>query len=204
MDIPLAIFLRILSMEQYSLPISSLRQMAFCPRIPYFTQILGLIVKYPIWTSQGIEFHKSMETLVRRRDLARYQLNNAKQVFSANVSSSKLKLHGTADLILITDADVFPVEFKRNMSLTKGTIAQLIAYGLAAEDTYKKSFNIGFVFGSGHNKVKVIERNKDNLAVFERYYGDLTHMMDSGIFPDSPASVNQCTQCEFLKHCNDR
>ena len=148
-------------MEQYSLPISTLRQMAFCPRIPYFNQILGLQIKYPIWTNQGIEFHKSMESLSKRRSLERFNLLATTKIYRANVSSTKLMMHGIADLILISSNSVYPVEFKSNTSLTKGTVAQLIAYGIAAEETYGKKFSLGLILGSGHNKVKTVERTTD-------------------------------------------
>ena len=179
-------------MEQYSLPISTLRQMAFCPRIPYFTQTLGLQIKYPIWTNQGIEFHKSMESLSRRRSLERFNLLATTKIYRANVSSTKLMMHGIADLILISSNRDYPVEFNSNTSLTKGTVAQLIADGFAAEETYGKNFSLGLILGSGHTKVKTVERNTYTEGIFIAYYKKLILLLESSTFPDSSASPEKC------------
>jgi CRISPR-associated exonuclease Cas4 len=57
----------------YSLPISLIRQYCFCPRIPYFQELLKLNPKRPQWVKQGEKLHQQQQKVFKHRVKQNYQ-----------------------------------------------------------------------------------------------------------------------------------
>lgn len=188
-----------------SIPISLLRQYIFCPRIPYFSELLGYKMQAPIWTEQGQDFHLDMEKLILRRIPTKYGMTNPKTQKRVNVISEKLELHGIVDFIFYNDKYVVPVEFKiSGIKPSKGQELQLLAYGYALEEMKGLTFERGyFVMGSNKKPFPVFpSESKFNevLSIKKLIIGDQATML----MPESSASISKCTQCEYLNLCNDR
>lgn len=116
-----------------------------------------------------------------------------------------MRLHGIADMILEGDDQVIPVEFKARMDgLRKGTIAQLMAYGLLANEYFKKTFLRAVIIVGLKNRVISFENNSENLNTFMTTRERLFQVVEQSELPDSSATKHQCGQCEYLKFCNDR
>src|SRR3989344_8100597 len=103
-------------MKPYSLPVHLLRQHVFCPRIPYFIEGLGITPEAPLWVQQGQDYHARQEQLSRDRTLKRFGLEHATRQFRVHLSSTRLGTHGIADALLETATEVYPVEFKTELS----------------------------------------------------------------------------------------
>lgn len=189
----------------YSLPISLIRQHCFCPRIPYFQELLKLNPPKPAWVKQGEDLHKGQEKAFKHRTLKRFGLVEAKQEFNVFVSDGDLQLHGAVDSILIGSEEIYPIEFKLSgHKPAKGQILQLTAYAMAAECQYGLPANRGFILfedrGKTHPVVFSEEYREQVIVIRDRILADL----EKSRLPDSPATPAQCTQCEYLNHCNDR
>lgn len=192
-------------MKSYSLPVSLIRQYLFCPRIPYYIEVMQLKPERPVWTQQGQEYHKHQKRLFKDRTLKRFNLENAQLKFNQQLQHSKYPFHGIADALLENDKFICPVEFKLyGEKPTKAQIYQTICYGLLAEANTNKIFNRCFILFEKKGKTHSFEvdqtlKNKVIKTVIETI-----DMLDTGLLPDSPASRHQCSQCEFLTFCNDR
>lgn len=192
-------------MEAYSIPISLLRQTAFCPRIPYFVEVLGLAVNSPLWVRQGIDEHKQAEKRLHKRTLIWLGIEKADTIYRAKVRSEQFQLHGIIDMLLVGQNEICPVEFKSGNSRTgRGIIAQVYAYGIAAQETYDKVFNHGLLVDNATNRVRELKNSDDNREAFENLYNEMCLAINASTLPDTAASEHQCSQCEFFKHCNDR
>ena len=53
--------------DSFSVPVSLLRQYAFCPRIPFFYLIRNLHPPFRPWVKQGLGFHEKTQMLAKRR-----------------------------------------------------------------------------------------------------------------------------------------
>lgn len=189
----------------YSLPVSLLTQFHFCPRIPYFQELLKIKPFYPQWVDQGREFHESQKQIFKHRTLKRFGMETAKQTFNIKLHSITLQIHGILDSLLISTTNVYPVEFKlSNRKPQRGQIIQLTAYAMLLEDQMKQSCSKGFILCGKKGKCypiditdfyrdKVLKTKNEILSCFEKSY-----------LPDSSASSSQCTQCEYINYCNDR
>jgi CRISPR-associated exonuclease Cas4 len=191
--------------EETSIPVNILRQYIFCPRIPYFTEVLGITPEKPLWVDQGQHFHKVQIDLNKHRKLKRFGLSEAKTEYNVVLNSQKLGIHGVADIILITQDSVFPVEIKISFSpFYKGHVLQAIAYGVMAQEKYSRNFSTAFIMHSQKGEVKSFAFNKQWDDLLAKTVKGLREIITSGLMPDSSASLPQCGQCEFLNFCNDR
>src|SRR5690625_3753846 len=123
-----------------SLPASLIRQHVFCPRIPFYNEVLSINPGDRPWQSQGVSYHKRQEMLVRRRRLERFGLSEATLKTNISLYSEKKSLHGICDALLINEEQVVPLEFKLSSSFQprRGHILQLAAYGVLAEEQFGK------------------------------------------------------------------
>lgn len=192
-------------MKRSSLPAHLIRQHAFCPRIPYFIEGLGIAPERPLWVQQGQDYHARQERLTKDRTLGRFGLDRATRHFQVRLSCQRLGAHGIADALLETEGQVYPVEFKTELSATgRGQVLQLIAYGIMAEATRRKRFTAGFLLYGRKGKTQRIERTEALVEEVGRTIEAIWRNLAAARMPESAASTAQCGQCEYLNYCNDR
>ncbi|MBQ9431085.1 MAG: CRISPR-associated protein Cas4 [Kiritimatiellae bacterium] len=194
-----------MTFQPYSVSVSLLRQFCFCPRIPYFHMVAKINPATPLWVQQGIDHHARIERLMRRRTLSRFGISHAETCFNVKLVSERYALHGTADMILVGEDQVIPVEFKERMpNSQRGVITQLMAYGLLAEEQFGKPFRRAIVLLGENGKIITFENEKNHYALFEETRKRLMAIIGNESFPDSDSTASKCGQCEYIKYCNDR
>lgn len=186
-----------------NIPIHLLRQWAFCPRVAYYQELLGLQVAKPLWVKQGENRHELLEGLLKRRSLRKYGVETAKLRFNQEVSCTELGVHGTVDALLETDAFVFPIEFKtvpKPKSL--GHRLQVWAYMQSCSERFDKPCPRGFLVGN--KKIHEFSIDHKNELQLHSQVSALRAMLAQAVKPSTQASVHQCAQCEYYNFCNDR
>ena len=191
--------------ENYSIPVNLLRQWYFCPRIPYYQELLGTQVVRPPWVKQGNEYETIQQKLFKRRNLSRFGLSEGTLHTQVHMNSSEEPFHGIADLIIETAAYVYAVEVKLNIDkVGKGVVAQLVALSMLAEEHYQKSATDAFILYGRQSQVKCLSVDSDMRKEVRQTAYQIQDMLISGVKPSSPATEYQCAQCEYLNYCNDR
>ena len=192
-------------MQSYSIPIRFLRHYCFCPRIPYLAELVGITPKTTLWVQQGIDYHTRLERLMKRRTLKYFNLESPVLHTHISLQSNRYGIHGIADCILEDYEEVVPVEFKSQMkSLQRGTLMQLIGYGLLAAEKYKKPFKQAFVIVGEKRKIIPVKITTETIAQFNQTLTNLKCTLQCATLPKSSATEHQCAQCEYIKFCNDR
>lgn len=194
-----------LATMSYSLPVHLLRQYCFCPRIPWYQEVLGLRPIRPLWVQQGENFDTRQPRLFRQRTLLRFGLQTAHREFGVSVASEQLHMHGRVDCVLKTETELFPVEIKlAGRKPDRGHILQLAAYGMLLAATYRKPVRRGFILMGKRGKSWAIEINQQLRREVCRVRDSILLVLEEARMPDSSASIAQCGQCEYLNWCNDR
>lgn len=189
----------------YSIPISLLRQYCFCPRIPYFQELLKLNPPRPEWVKQGEILHQKQATIFKHRTLKRFSLESAQQQFEVFVQSDYFHLHGIIDSTLTTDSHLYPIEIKLSGNKpTKGQIMQLTAYAMVAKQQFDLVCNKGFILFGQKGKTFPINIDYSMEKKVMKISQNILNDLEKSCLPDSSATATQCTQCEYLNHCNDR
>ncbi len=186
-------------------PINLLRQAQFCPRIPYFSHLVGLRSKSPLWVEQGSDHHNLELKRIKRRSLERYGIENPKFLRNVFLESKSIGVHGLADGLIIGTSKGCVVEFKLGkQSIHKGAMIQLNAYAMIAEEQFGIKFEHNFFVVEKMGKmipVPLTERSRKQVLEAR---DSLLRILNSPLLPQSPATPHQCGQCEYLWRCNDR
>ena len=127
-----------------------------------------------------------------------------KNYYNFSMKNDELKLHGIADMIVVTHDAVYPVEFKLSAKNKKrGDILQLVAYAMLAKMCFKKSCPVGFLVGRGRvlHKISIDEEKCEQVT---KIVQKICIMLEKGHKPESSASLAQCSSCEYINFCNDR
>lgn len=190
--------------EEESLPVNLLRQLIFCPRIPFIREVMGVCAPEQVWMKQGDQDHEAMERRLQRRIVKPYGFDEAVKHRRCSMRSAKLGIHGIADWILEGKEHLAVIEYKSSKyAPSRGARIQLAAYGMLAEEHFDKDCpHLFFLWGEKKRKVLALNDGlrQEVLHAVER----LQSVIDSGIMPYSSATAAQCTQCEHLNVCNDR
>jgi len=187
----------------YEIPISLMRQYYFCPRIIYFTEVMGIKPFEPVWVRMGSENHNKQEKLFHRRVIGRFGIEEAEYLYNVRLFSPAYGINGICDLVLSGDTFVYPVEIKTG-KIHKGHFAQIAGYAVCLEEKYGKKADKGFISQGSKGKVTCINIDLDMKNLLKECLKAIREIIDSQVMPDSSASIHQCGQCEFLNFCNDR
>jgi CRISPR-associated exonuclease Cas4 len=189
----------------FSLPVHLLRQHRFCPRVPWFQELLNFKPPQPQWVRQGVAFHQHQESVFRHRTLKRFGLEQASKHFHLPVQSGRWQMHGIVDCALETETAVYAVEIKMaGRKPAKGHILQVVAYGLLLADMRAKPCPRAFVVIEQRGKTWPVEIMPSHIDQVIRIRNEILNNLERACMPDSAATDAQCTQCEYLNHCNDR
>lgn len=194
------------SLSESTFPISLLRQCCFCPRISYFQEVMQLQLTDKPWMKQGVDHHLRQTMLSRRRNLSRFGIAEDARVLSdVYVRSKKLGCHGIADMMLETTNSLYLVEFKiSELKPVKGHILQVAAYAIAAEEQFHKPVSGVYILYGDRGKTFDVELSAALRRQVETTVTRVNSLLNGASMPDSPASAEQCGQCEYLNFCADR
>jgi CRISPR-associated exonuclease Cas4 len=184
---------------------SDLTQYYYCKRKVYFLRVAGV---QPV-TRRKMELGKEEQTreykrLLERKDLFGVPREDVAQVMHRKfVSSNKLKLKGTIDvLMLLKDGNGVPVEIKysddteANLSRKK----QIFAYILLCEEALNLKCPFGILYFSKQNRsIKLMPSEGDKLSVI-RDLEKIWEMFRTETLPRR-APEWKCNYCEVKRYC---
>jgi len=189
----------------FSIPASLIRQHCFCPRIPWYNEVLQLNPGDRPWQRQGVDYHTRLEMLNKRRRLSRYGLDKGTLKHQVSLRHPDVGIHGIADAIIFHDGKLSVLEFKISGSKpTRGQRLQLVAYAIMAENHFSKNCDQGFIVYGERGKTVKIEINQPLRSKTLETIAAIKHNLGKPLLPVSSASSEQCGQCEYFNFCADR
>jgi len=190
--------------NEVELKVSDLKQYHYCPRVVYYQYIMPVDRKPTYKMDKGKSVQEEIEVLEARRKLKAYGLQDGKRKFNPWLRSEKLRLSGKLDLLIETDSDLYPVDFKYTKGRPfKNHIYQLGGYALILEDKYKKPAQNGFIYLIPQKDAVIFDLTEglkeDCLKTLEL----IREMLKTESFPDAPSRRAKCTDCEYQNYCRD-
>lgn len=189
-----------------SFTVTDLRQYTYCPRIPYYSYVVPLQRPVTRKMQEGIEVHAEQGERERRRNLSKYGLKGqAERHEDVWLSSARLGLSGRLDMVLTTDDEAIPVEYKNG----RGPVGvnhrvQLTAAALLVEERWglpvRRAF-VHFVPTGRHSEVPITDELRARVEVA---LAALRDMVERETMPPPTPVLGRCTECEFRRFCNDR
>lgn len=186
------------------IPISYLRQFCFCPRIPWFKTVMQFEPPEQAWVKQGKAWHNTQQQLHKKRVVSTIEPPFERKT-DFYVKEANLGLHGYIDEISYNQDIGVVVEYKSDTQApNKGQKLQLAAYAMAAASQLNIRVEHGVLLkGSGYKQFKVAMSNELKLEVI-KISEKVRESMSKASLPTSSAQTAQCSQCEYLRYCNDR
>lgn len=192
--------------KSFSVPVAMLRQYCFCPRIVFFQEVQGLAPAEPPWVRQGVDAHRRVAMLEKRRGLRRLGLDAGERRFDVPLCSERLGLHGIADGVVIGDGWVAALEFKPEISRVRPAHwVQAVAYGMLAEEQFARPLRcVALLYGPRGQTAVCAGDLAAEKARAAATVAAVRRLLASPLPPPSDAAPDKCAQCEYFNFCNDR
>jgi CRISPR-associated exonuclease Cas4 len=191
-------------MSELQLKVSDLKQYHYCPRVVFYQYALPVEHKVTYKMEKGKAAQDEVERLESRRKLKRYGLRDGARRFNVWLSSEKWKLSGKLDLVIESEAEVYPVDFKYTRGKPyRNHVFQLAGYALILEDHYGKPVNHGFVYLIPQEDAVVYEMTGELKEECVTTLGEIRRMIEGERFPEPPAQRAKCADCEYQNYCRD-
>lgn len=189
------------------LTVSDLRQYEYCARIPYFTHVLGLQRKRPTTykMEEGRLEHEHVSELEERRSLRSYGLTRGERQFNVPLHSPNMQLTGLLDMLILTEDEAIPVEFKNDLHNRVGPNhkRQLAAYSLLIEEKWHLPVNRAFVHFIPTRQSREVILSSEAKTQLIGQLNKLRTMLEREALPDPTVHPGRCTDCEFRNFCPD-
>ena len=153
---------------------------------------------------QGVQWHESQSPRHKRR-VCRCIEEPVKRKTNVYVRSYRLNIHGYIDELILNDKQCVIVEYKIDHG--KPTLAQklqLVAYHMAAQESLAQDVVASILLKGNARKQYQINLTDDLTSILFNVLSDLNKLLGQHRLPHSSASEAKCTQCEYLRYCNDR
>ncbi|MGQ9469554.1 MAG: CRISPR-associated protein Cas4 [Nitrososphaerales archaeon] len=192
--------------EEEYIAISDIKQYHFCPRIIYFSKVLGVRERLTESEEKGREAHNDFHMKEKRRTTL-FGLKSIKptQKWTAlYIRSEKLKLHGSLDMLIKNNDEFIPVEFKNTKAPKKpqkGHIYQVVAYSLLIEENFHTIVKRVAIYYSKEDKILIIplteEMRNHVLWTLER----ILKIIRTEKLPETLPPESKCKSCGYLWVC---
>lgn len=191
--------------ELLPLGVSDIRQHVYCPRIPYFR--LGTRLPRPTTykMAEGQIEHVRAESLEDRRSLRAYGLTEGERIFGLTIFSERLGLTGKLDMLIRTQYELIPVEFKNSEAdVGLNHKYQLAAYALLVEDEFRAPVRRTFVYFTLRKRAREVLITTGARRYVHRILQEIRANAAGEQMPQGTRVLGRCRECEFLNFCNDR
>jgi CRISPR-associated exonuclease Cas4 len=192
--------------EPFTFRVIDLKQYVYCPRVAYYHLVLPNVRPITYNMEHGLASHVQAEGRERRRSLGAYGLKEGERQFNVPLWSAELGLSGELDMLIETETERIPVDYKDSEKIGDHFKLQLMAYGRLLEETggqTAKPIGRGFIYLIPLRKameVKFTPRLRRELADAQ---ANIQAMATRQLMPGPTDRRGRCIDCEFRRFCND-
>lgn len=183
-----------------------LKQYVYCPRILYYHTVLPQIRPLTYKMEAGIAAHRREEGREKRRSLRTYGLQHGKRFFNVQLFDPALGLSGEVDMVVETETELIPIDFKNAKRVGRHFRLQLMAYGRMLETADPKTMlavKRGFLYLIPKRtavEVRFTNSLRNQLAIAMK---QIQAVADRQQLPPATKHKQRCVDCEFRRFCND-
>lgn len=182
--------------------VSDLKQYPYCPRIIYWTYCCPVEPPATYKMEWGKEQHTEEEQKELRRTLDRFGLKSGEKRFGVQIFGAGLS--GKLDLLIITDDELIPVEYKYTRDPSApGHYAQLYGYALALKEQFSTPVKRGFLWYPRLKEIEEVSITPEAIFKIKREIAEIKELINKSLLPKPATNKAKCEPCEFNRFCND-
>lgn len=191
--------------DLFTCRVIDLKQYVYCPRILYYHTVLPAVRPLTYKMDAGIQAHGEAEDREKRRGLRSYGLDRGERTFNVLLFSAALGLSGELDMLIETERELIPVDYKQSKQMGAHFKLQLMAYGRLLELTHSsgKLVQRGFLYSIPERKATAVTFTKPLRRQLDQAMVALKQIVGQQLMPQPTKSVARCVDCEFRRFCND-
>lgn len=183
--------------------ISLLKQYIYCPRVVYYETCTPGVRPRTYKMQAGNEAHDRERERAARRTLTAYHIPKGERYFDVRLLSSRLKLSGLIDEVVLTPDEAIVVDYKLASWAGENHLIQLGAYSLMVEEAFHLPVHRGFIY-------LLNPRRFESVLIDEALRNSVMETLKSidriRLYEYMPPPIdqpNKCASCEFRRFCND-
>lgn len=186
------------------LTVTDIKQWLYCPRLLFYTYCLPVPRRTTFKMHDGKEEHERTSDLEQRRSLRAYGLLQGERLFRVALSSPRLALSGHLDMLIVTDSEAIPVEFKSTRrSPGRNHRHQLAAYALLIEEKWHKPVWRAFFYLIPSRRASPVQIELADKQRVLRAVEDIRAMVAGERMPAPTRQHGRCVDCEYRLYCAD-
>jgi len=188
------------------LNVIDLKQYVYCPRVFYYQAVLPDVRPITYKMEEGILAHREETGRELRRALLRtYGVAAGTRQFDVRLVSELLGLSGMIDLLIETEHELIPVDYKQAKKGNLHFKVQLMAYARLCELAYtvQKPVKRGFLYFLPERKAREVKFTPALRRKFEGTLAMVHEIAQQEFYPQPTAHRAKCVDCEFRRFCND-
>lgn len=193
-----------LDAEPFTFRVTDLKQYVYCRRILYYHTVLPDVRPVTYKMEAGIAAHTVAQGRERRRTLRAYGLQSGERYFDVPLFSSELALSGELDMLIATETELIPVDYKAASREGSHFRLQLMAYGRLLEVTRPGVVvRRGFLYLMQTRTAVEVSFTKQLRRRLDEALGEMRAIAQTQRMPAPTAQCKRCVNCEFRRFCND-
>lgn len=191
---------------RFKFQVTDLKQYAYCPRILYYQTVLPQIRPITYKMEEGIAAHRAAESQEQRRSLRPYGLQTGQRHFNLALYDDDLGLSGELDMLIETDAELIPVDYKNAPREGAHYRLQLMAYARLLELQHNpagKHIRRGFLYLIPTRRAVEITFTPALRRQLTAAISTMQQIAHQQRMPPPTVQTPRCVDCEFRRFCND-
>ncbi|GAB4282313.1 MAG: CRISPR-associated protein Cas4 [Candidatus Promineifilaceae bacterium] len=190
----------------FTFRVIDLKQFVYCPRVLYYQTVLPDVRPITYKMEAGTEAHQQAIGREKRRTLRTYGLENGRRAFNVPVYNPELLLSGEVDMVIETETELIPVDYKQAKKVGPHHKLQLMAYGRlleTADSKNPKTIKRGFIYLIPSRKAIEVRFTLQLRRQLDNALHTMRQIAQQQQYPSPAASLAQCVDCEFRRFCAD-
>ena len=183
--------------------VTDLKQYVYCPRILFYHTCLPKIRPTTYKMQASIEAHATAQEREQRRTLWAYGLERGERHFAVGLTSERLGMRGEVDLVIETEAELIPVDYKLSTKVGGHFRLQLTAYAVMLEDAWGMPVRRGFFYLIPLRAAKEVRVTAQQRGRLDEALQVMNAMLLQERMPPPARQRRKCVACEFRRFCND-
>lgn len=195
-----------LDTSPFTFKVTDLKQYVYCGRILYYQTILPEVRPTTYKMEEGAAAHTEVEGRERRRSLTTYGISAGARHFNLPLYAPELQLTGELDMLIETETERIPVDYKNARMEGPHYHLQLMAYGRLLELTrpdVSKPVRRGFLYLIPGRRAIEIAFTATLRQQLQTALADMKAIAQAERMPPPTLQRRRCLDCEFRRFCND-
>jgi CRISPR-associated exonuclease Cas4 len=183
--------------------VTDLKQYVYCSRILFYHACLPKVRPTTYKMQASIEAHATEQDREQRRTLRAYGLEQGERHFDVRLISERLGMRGEVDLVIETETELIPVDYKLSTKMGEHFRLQLTAYAVMLEDAWGAPVKRGFFYLMPLRRAEEMRITAQQRAKLDEALAVMNAALLREQMPPPTRQRKKCVACEFRRFCND-